>query len=71
MYYMPLRQSQRPPFTYEVRFLDSDTGQSRPVGSVRLAEASPGLTVTPDRKTVVIVGVALVTQDLRRIENFR
>jgi len=71
LYYMPLRQGQRPPFAYEVRFLDSNTGQSRLVHSVRLADAGPGLTVTPDGKTVVIEGVAVVTQDLMRIENFR
>ena len=41
------------------------------VHSVRLAGAAPGLTVTPDGKTVVIQGVAVTTQDLVRIENFR
>jgi hypothetical protein len=71
LYYMPLRQGRRAPFTYEVRFFDSRSGQSRVVHSVRLAESSPGLTVTPDGKTVVIQGVAVVTQDLVRIENFR
>jgi hypothetical protein len=38
---------------------------------VKLADAAPGLSVTPDGKTVVIQGVAVVTQDLVRIENFR
>ncbi len=71
LYYMPLGRGQRAPFTYEVRFLDSATGQSRVVHRVRLALVSPGLTVTPDGKTVVIEGVAVVTQDLVRIENFR
>ena len=71
LYYMSLRQGQRAPFTYEVRFFDSRSGESRVVHSVRFAEASPGLTVTPDRKTVVVPGIAVVTQDLVRIENFR
>jgi len=38
---------------------------------VQLADSSPGLSVTPDGKTVVVPGVAVVTQDLVRIENFR
>ena len=71
LYYMALRQGQRAPFTYEVRFFDSRSGESRVLHSVRLANASPGLTVTPDGKTVVVSGVAAVTQDLVRIENFR
>jgi Tol biopolymer transport system component len=71
IYYMPLRQGQPPPYTYEVRFLDTKTGQSRLVHSLRLADAAPGLTVTADGKTVVIEGIAVVTQDLVRIENFR
>jgi eukaryotic-like serine/threonine-protein kinase len=71
LYYMSLRQGQRAPFTYEVRFVDSRTGQSRVVHRVTLADAAPGLSVTPDGKTVVIQGVAVVTQDLVRIENFR
>ena len=71
LYYMTLGQGQRAPFTYEVRFLDSATGQSRVIHRVRLAQVTPGLTVTPDGKTVVIQGVAVVTQDLVRIENFR
>jgi hypothetical protein len=71
LYYMTLGQGQRAPFTYEVRFFDSASGQSRVVHRVRLAQVSPGLTVTRDGKTVVIEGVAVVTQDLVRIENFR
>jgi eukaryotic-like serine/threonine-protein kinase len=71
LYYMPPRQGQRPPFTWEVRFLDTATGQNRLVHSVRLADGSPGLTVTKDGRTVVIGGAAMVTQDLMRIENFR
>jgi hypothetical protein len=47
---------------------DIDVGDK---SSVRLSDAGPGLTVTPDGKTVVIDGVAVVTQDLMRIENFR
>ena len=68
---MPLRQGQRAPFTYEVRFFDDRTGQNRVIHRVQLADSSPGLSVTPDGKTVVIQGVALVTQDLVCIENFR
>jgi eukaryotic-like serine/threonine-protein kinase len=71
LYYMSLRQGQRAPFTYEVRFHDSRTGQSRVVHRVKLADSAPGLTVTRDGKTVVIEGVAVITQDLVRIENFR
>ena len=71
LYYMTLGQGQRAPFTYEVRHFDSATGQSRMVHRVRLAQVDPGLTVTPDGKTVVIQGVVVVTQDLVRIENFR
>jgi hypothetical protein len=68
---MSLRQGQRAPFTYEVRFFDSRTGQSRVVHRVQLADSAPGLSVTPDGKTVVIQGVAVVTQDLVLIENLR
>jgi eukaryotic-like serine/threonine-protein kinase len=71
LYYMTPRQGQRAPFTYEVRFFDSRTGQSRVVHRVKLADVAPGLSVTPDGKTVVIQGVVAVTQDLVRIENFR
>ncbi len=71
LYYMPPREGQRAPFTYDVRFFDSRTGQSRVVHRVRLASESPGLTATADGKTVVISGVAVITQDLVRIENFR
>jgi Tol biopolymer transport system component len=71
LYYMSLPQGQRPSFVYEVRFLDTTTGQSRVVHTVRLADASPGLTATRDGKTIVIEGVAVVTQDLMRIEHFR
>jgi Tol biopolymer transport system component len=71
LYYMPPRLGQRPPFTWEVRFLNTATGQNQLVYSVPLATASPGLTVTKDGKTVVIEGVSVITQDLMRIENFR
>jgi hypothetical protein len=71
LYYMPPRRGQRPPFTWEVRFLNTATGQNQLVYSVPLATASPGLTVTKDGKTVVIEGVSVITQDLMRIENFR
>ena len=71
LYDMPPRQGLRAPFTYDVRFFDFASGESRVVHSVRLAEASPGLTATRDGKTVIIEGVALVTQDLVRIDNFR
>jgi Tol biopolymer transport system component len=50
---------------------DVDTGQNRLVQSFRLADVSPGLTISPDGKTIIIAGVAVVTQDLMRIENFR
>ena len=36
-----------------------------------MAEMSPGSSVSPDGKTVLIEGVAEITQDLMRIENFR
>ena len=68
---MPLRQGLRAPFTYEVRFFDVATGQNRLVQSFRLASISPGLTISPDGKTIIVEGVAVVTQDLMRIENFR
>jgi serine/threonine protein kinase len=71
LYYMPLRQGLRAPFTYEVRFFDADSRQNRLVQSFRLAQISPGLTVSPDGKIIIIEGVAVVTQDLMRIENFR
>jgi hypothetical protein len=38
---------------------------------VQLAGMSPGLSVQPDGKTVLISGVVTVGQDLFRIENFR
>ena len=72
LYYMPPKQGQRAPYTCEVRFLDTATGRSRVVHSLRLGEAaSPGLTVTKDGKTIVIAGATVLTQDLMRIENFR
>jgi len=71
LYYMPLRQGLRAPFTYEVRLLETATGHDRLIHSLRLASGSPGLTVTQDGKTIVMAGVAVMTQDLIRIENFR
>lgn len=68
---MPLRQGLRAPFTYEVRLLETATGHDRLIHSLRLASGSPGLTVTQDGKTIVMAGVAVMTQDLIRIENFR
>jgi eukaryotic-like serine/threonine-protein kinase len=70
-YYMPVRQGNRAPFIFEVRFFDYVTRQTRLVHSLRLAAASPGLSVSPDGKTVLVEGVAQITQDLMRIENFR
>jgi len=71
IYYVAPKQGQKMPFTFEVRLLDFATGANRAVYSVRLADISPGLSVAPDGKTVLIAGVAEITQDLMRIENFR
>jgi hypothetical protein len=54
-----------------VRLLDLASGNSRVIGSVRLASISPGLSVHPDGKTVIVSGIAEITQDLMRIDNFR
>jgi eukaryotic-like serine/threonine-protein kinase len=71
LYYLTPRQGQRPPYTFEVRFLDVATGRSRTLHTVRLAGASPGLSVMPDGKTILMAGAAEITQDLVRIDNFR
>jgi eukaryotic-like serine/threonine-protein kinase len=71
LYYMSVRQGQRAPYTFDVRFLDFSSKQSRTLYSARLASASPGISATPDGKAVLIAGVAEITQDLMRIENFR
>lgn len=70
LFYASLPIGQKAPYTYEVRLLES-TGKSRLLYTVRLASLSPGLSVQPDGKTVLISGVATVGQDLFRIENFR
>jgi len=71
LYYMPRKEGPRAPFAYEVRLIETATGQDRLIHRVRLGGASPGLTLTPDGKTVVIAGIDVETQDLMRIENFR
>ncbi len=71
LYYVSMRVGQKPPYTYEVRLHDDDSGKDRTLYSVRLASVSPGLSVLPDGKTVLIAGVAEISQDLLRIENFR
>ena len=71
LYYVPPRQGQKPPYTYEVRFLDFATGKSRVIHRVRLADMGPGLSVSGDGKTVLVSGVAVITSDLMWIENFR
>jgi Tol biopolymer transport system component len=70
LYYASLPIGPKPPYSYEVRLLDN-TGSSRLLHMVRLAAMSPGLSVQPDGKTVLISGVVTVGQDLIRIENFR
>lgn len=69
--YVSTRQGERAPYLFQVRCLDTATGKSRVIYSLRLAAAAPGLTVLPDGKTLLTVGVAEITQDLMRIENFR
>jgi hypothetical protein len=54
-----------------VRCLDTATGKSRVIHSLRLAGAPPGLTMLPDGKTMLMAGIAEILQDLMRIENFR
>jgi Tol biopolymer transport system component len=71
IYYVAPRQGQKPPHTFEVRFLEFTTGKTRVVHSVRLGTIGPGLSVMPDGKIVLIAGVAEITQDLMRIDNFR
>jgi serine/threonine protein kinase/Tol biopolymer transport system component len=71
LYYVRTGQGQRPPYTYEVRFIELATGNSRTLRPLQMAANAPGLSVSPDRKTVLISGVAEITQDLMRIENFR
>jgi serine/threonine protein kinase len=71
LYYVPLRQGKKAPYNYEVRFLDFATGKSRLLYSVRLAVMGPGLSVLADGKTVLVSGVAAISSDLMRIENFR
>jgi dipeptidyl aminopeptidase/acylaminoacyl peptidase len=71
LYYVSMRVGDKPPYTYEVRVHDDASGKERTLYSVRLASVSPGLSVLPDGKTVLIAGVAEISQDLLRIENFR
>jgi hypothetical protein len=71
IYYVAPRQGPKPPYTFEVRFLEFTSGKNRVVHRVRQGTISPGLSVMPDGKTVLIAGVAEITQDLMRIENFR
>jgi hypothetical protein len=70
LYYASQRIGPKAPYTYEVRLLDN-TGSRRILHTVQLAGMSPGLSVQPDGKTVLISGVVTVGQDLFRIENFR
>jgi Tol biopolymer transport system component len=71
LYFVTTPEGQRAPFKSEVRLLDLASGNSRVIGSVRLASISPGLSVHPDGKTVIVSGIAEITQDLMRIDNFR
>ena len=71
LFYVPLRQGQKAPYTYEVRLLDVATGKSRTWQTVSLAAMLPGLSVSPDGKTVLVSGAATINNDLMRIENFR
>ncbi len=71
LYYVSVRQGQRAPYTFDVRFLDFSAKQSRTLYTARLAGASPGISATPDGKAVLIAGTAEITQDLMRIEHFR
>jgi WD40-like Beta Propeller Repeat len=70
LYYASLPIGSKPPYTYEVRLLDS-AGRTRVLHRVRLAGMSPGLSIQPDGKTVLVSGAATIGQDLFRIENFR
>ena len=71
LYYVAPRAGLRPPYTFDVCLFDLTTRKARVVQSVRLADSSPGLSVSLDGKTVIMAGVAEMTQDLIRIENFR
>ncbi len=71
LYYVAPRAGRRPPHTFDVCMFDLATRKARVVQSVRLADVSPGLSVSTDGKTVIMAGVAEITQDLIRIENFR
>ena len=70
LYYTTLPIGRRAPYTYEVRRLDG-SGKTTVLHQQRLASMSPGLSVTPDGKSILIAGVAEIGQDLLRIENFR
>jgi len=71
LYYVAWQPPLRASYTFDVCLFDLATGKTRVVQSLRLAEPSPGLSVSPDGKTIIMAGVAEITQDLMRIENFR
>jgi Tol biopolymer transport system component len=55
---------------YELRFLDFSTGKSQTLTKFE-AGSSQGLTVSPDRKTILFGFAERVKEDLMLVENFR
>ena len=58
------------PGTHLLRFYDFASGRSR-VLTVIDGSLNVGLTVSPDRKTVLFTAVKPINRDLMLIENFR
>jgi Tol biopolymer transport system component/DNA-binding winged helix-turn-helix (wHTH) protein len=71
LYYITRPEPQRRPTGFELRLLDSSSGQSVVINKFESLDVV-GLTVSPDRKTVVTSGISTVAgDDLMLIQNFR
>jgi Tol biopolymer transport system component len=71
IYYITRPDPQRRPIAFELRFLDFSSGQSAVLNRFESLDVV-GLTVTPDRTTVVTSGIRTVAgDDLMLIQNFR
>ena len=68
--YHIVRRGPRGSFGFEIRFLDLATGKDQVLNSVDLRPVQ-GLTVSPDRKTILYSAVAASNADLMLVENFR
>jgi Tol biopolymer transport system component/DNA-binding winged helix-turn-helix (wHTH) protein len=71
LYYITRPEPQRRPTGFELRLLDDSSGQSVVLNRFESLDVV-GLTVSPDRKTVVTSGISTVAgDDLMLIQNFR